>query len=372
MYRKQIALITLILGVMFVLSVTSTQVITLQKCESYVSIKDNKAYEKLILTYIVPYSIDYNGTKGVWYNDSIGVYGNPLNIKVIDSKRNLTYTIKKDNESDETRINYEFGSVLMEGDRYTIIITFDRDLEKPADNYAYILAYRWNNAPLHLNVLLRFSEKYEYYSSLPTNLPDAIFFDEDYLMLHWIDYSTPRFLTRVTFGVLDELMNVSPIENNKTIHTLENKTENKRNISGVGILEENITDKEKHDLEDVGFIDRNLLLIIGIFILIIFAIFFVKKIKKRRDEMEKEKAEREAHSFAARKLEETLTPIELSIVEELRIENNLTQTELCRRTGIAKSTMSRTLDRLERKEIIERIGEGMSKRVRLVNWMMSE
>jgi len=331
----------LMLGV----SVTPAQMVTLQKCESYISVEDNKAYEKLILTYIVPYSVDSNDTVGIWYNGSIGVHSNPTNIEIFDSERNLTYAIKKDNGSDETLINYKFGSMLMEGDKYTVTITFDRNLEKPADNYAYILAYRWNNTPLHLNVLLKLSGGYEYYNSLKQ--PDAIFPDEDNLVLQWADYASSRFLTRVTFG-------------EREIVPIESKT-NETAYDGSGAVEptnDNIEEPENDDWKKYAVIPL-------ILIVIILFIFIHLRIKKSKQEKKKE-----IHDFAAKKIESALSEAEFAIVSELRAENDLTQAELCRRTQIPKSTMSRTLDKLEDKGIVKRMGYGMSNRVRLMKWMV--
>jgi len=348
MHCKSIALITLITSMAFVVSVTSAQMVTLQKCDSYVSIKDNNVYEKLQLTYIVPYAIDSDDTRGIWYNDSVGVHSNPTNIEIVDSERNLTYTLKKDNGSDETIINYKFGSMLMGGDKYTVTVTFDRDLEKPADNYAYILAYRWNNTPLHLNVLLKLSGGYEYYNSLKQ--PDAIFPDEDNLVLQWADYASSRFLTRVTFG-------------EREIIPPENET-NETAYDGSGAVEptnyniEYIEEPKNDDWKKYAFIPI-------VLIVIILSVFIHLRIKKSKQEKKKE-----IHDFAAEKIESILSEAEFAIVSELRAENDLTQAELCRRTQIPKSTMSRTLDKLEDKGILKRMGYGMSNRVRLMKWMV--
>ena len=61
----------------------------------------------------------------------------------------------------------------------------------------------------------------------------------------------------------------------------------------------------------------------------------------------------------------SLRDSERRIVECLHKHGEMTQMELAAKTGIPKSTLSRTLRSLEDREIIERYSNGMSKIVRL-------
>lgn len=57
---------------------------------------------------------------------------------------------------------------------------------------------------------------------------------------------------------------------------------------------------------------------------------------------------------------------EQKIVDALK-EGEMTQTELMARTGMAKSTLSRTLKDLEERGVVIRYDSGMSKIVKLAN-----
>ena len=329
-HKKSITLITLIV-LSVVLAGNADAEVILQKSESYITLED-AAYEKIILTYSASYtSGSENGSVYENFN-YIKVSGKPSNISVFDSKGELEFITWYENENGDniTKIKFNFRSKLNEGDYYTVTIRFSKELEAPADNLAYETDYEWDSPPLHLNVVSRLSGKYELYNSL--NDPVSIFSDNDYLIMRWVGYSTPRFINRLSFGEKEE---TGPIEPDEPIEPIQN--------------EENNNSQFKYYL---------LAAVITIIIISIFVLFFVRK-----------KLHKKSDNLAARKVEKTLTPAETAIVEELRIENNLTQVELCKKTGIARSTMSRTIAKLESRGIVEKIEDGMSTRVKLVGWM---
>lgn len=66
------------------------------------------------------------------------------------------------------------------------------------------------------------------------------------------------------------------------------------------------------------------------------------------------------------KITNLLRDKEQKIVDALK-EGEMTQTELMARTGMAKSTLSRTLKDLEEREVVIRYDSGMSKIVKLTN-----
>ena len=63
-----------------------------------------------------------------------------------------------------------------------------------------------------------------------------------------------------------------------------------------------------------------------------------------------------------------LTEQERKVVNDLIKKDNLAQRELCNLTTIPKATMSRIMQRLERKGVVIRKGRGASKRVLLTRW----
>jgi len=387
-YNFRIALLLCALCAFCPTVAVCAQEIVIQKCDSYITLSD-KAYERIVMEYMVPYPVSQNGTHiyEINYNDSIKIPGVIQNVHISDSVKNLTYISSYDNESDETLLEYASNSVLRSGDRYKVTVEFDREVEKPADNYAYLIGYRWKDIVLHLNVFVKMNENYKFYNSLKA--PNSIFSDESDLILHWVDYSSQRFMTRLTFGAQNKTPAGDDNETNEKDITGEfngnsshgNKTTGKNtggdNECDYNFFYDNITVKDMKSNEEGDSDSReNYISYIILIFLLFFAVIVVFLVRRKftQDEESIKKEEHEAgerkHEFAKSKVEETLTPVEIAIVDELRIENDLTQIELCRRTGIAKSTMSRTIDRLEKKGIAVRMEEGMSKKVRLVKWMV--
>lgn len=303
----------------------------LVKSDSYVSIGENLAREKVILGYVVSQSPENIP------QDNLRIRGAVSSVSVYDSEGGLSFSVDY-LENGWSLIGYSLrDTTLKAGDRSEVTIEFTKTVENLGGNRVYKIQYRWSMPPTSYQVIAKLPKG----SSLKSTSenPSEFYRKNGSQYMRYSGYMMSSFQTHIVF---------------------------------TPPLEEQVPEGEQVPGEWQQVEEKMLLPYVVLAIAAVVCVFALWAIRRTRAVKPPMKVPRRVPEAMPRpdveKILRMLHENERKVVEELIREDNLTQATLCGRTGIPKSTMSRILAGLEHKGVVRRVGYGMSKKVMLTEW----
>ena len=312
----------LIFGLLAVLlavpSASAVGSLSLNEAIVLIDISEDYGQEQITLHYVV---------LGDWDNapqDSITVPGTLSEVTVYDNAGVLDYTVENLDDG-FTSVSFSFRSADISG-AVMITVEFLKLTEYTSEATSYSIGYQWGSVPINYNVTAILPVEYTLYGYPADSL---IMEDiEGDLRMRWSGSSTAEFQSAVNFMGESELP-TAPSTSSVDESAIYFSMFASAGITGVAVF---------------LFMRMKPSMVAG---------------SGKREEIAGKDAER---------IIKMLTAHERKVIIELMKEDNLTQRAICDRTEIPKATMSRVLQRLERKGIVRREGFGASKRVLLTNW----
>jgi uncharacterized membrane protein len=296
--------------------------------DSSVEISENYGREEVTLEYTIL-------QPGENLGDYIDIKGEISNVNVRDPEGMLEHSTETV-ENDFSRVTFSFREGLGTGDRTTVIVSFKKGVKSADDENAYTIGYKLTRIPHTFRVILRLHSRYSLLST--SENASEIYLSDNFLHVKWFRVLENSFETEVRFKQV-----YSP------------PTENQRETPAAALPTRG---QETHT-----FIQ--LIAVAAVLVLIGAIIAITRPPKPPAPEMPRLK---KMPKREVRKVMRLLTNPEKKVVAQLLKRDNLTQKTLCQKTGIPKATMFRTLQRLENKGIVKRVGFGAGKRVLLTRW----
>ncbi len=312
-------LIFSLLAVLIVVPPSSAEgSLSLNEAIVLIDISEDYGQEQITLHYVV---------LGDWDNapqDSITVPGILSEVTVYDNAGVLDYTVEKLDDG-FTSVSFSFRSADISG-AVMITVEFIKLTENMPEATSYAIGYQWGAVPINYNVTAILPVEYTLYG-YPT---DSLITEdsEGNLRMRWSGSSTAEFQSSIRF------------------------------IGGSGLPATPSTNSV-----DESVVYFSMFASAGVTGVAVFLFMRMKPSIFTGSGKSKEILGRDAE-----RIFRMLTTHEQKVIAELMKEDNLTQRATCDRTGIPKATMSRVLQRLEKKGIVRREGIGASKRVILTNW----
>lgn len=299
---------------------------------SYISISENSGTEKIILNYVVSQNPENT------LQDNFRVRGTLSNVNVHDSSGELPSSV--DNMDNKwSLIKYTLRDSLNAGDRSKVTVEFTKLVENLDGNCTYRISYEWSTLPTSYQIITKLPKG----SSLTSvsKSPSELYTENESLYLRYSGVMTNAFQSHITF----------------TKPPSEEAPTGEKRPSGEGQQEKG---------------GRTLLpyaipAIVGVVTL--FVIWGIRRTREIKPPKKLEKPPKAMPRPDIKKILRTFHENERKVIETLIEKDNLTQSKLCSRTDIPKSTMSRILQGLEQKGVVRRTKHGMSKRVALTRWI---
>jgi len=293
------------------------------KSDSYVSIGENLARERVILEYAVSQSPENI------LRDNLRIRGAISSVSVYDSEGRLSFSVDY-LENGWSLVRYTLRDTLRAGDRTQVTIEFMKAVENIGGNRAYKIQYRWSTPPTSYQVIAKLPRGSSLIST--SENPSEFYTENESQYMRYSGVMMSSFQTYIVFKV-------PPSE-------------------GAQPPEEGPQAEE----------GQTPLLYVVLAIAAVASLISVWAIRRTRAIKPPKAPERAPEVMPRVDIEKILGMLhenERKIIEELIKEDGLTQATLCGRTGIPKATMSRVLQRLEGKGLVRRVGYGMSKKVML-------
>lgn len=324
-----------ILGVLILLLITpitgAQESLLLSESNSYVLISENSASEKIILKYVIPQNSENT------LQDNLRVRGTLSNVNVYDSEGGLSFSVENI-ENEWSLISFTLRESLSGGDRSNVTAEFTIAVENTGGNRVCRIGYEWSILPTSYQIVAKLPKE----SSLKSTSedPSETYTENESLWMRYSGVMTDSFQTHVVFAM------PSPEE-------------------------EPSTEGEQPSEEKQGGEGSTLPLYVVLSVIAVITLLIIWTIRRRviRPPKEVERGPEAVPRPSAENILGMLHKNERKVVEALIQEDNLTQTELCGKTGTPKATMSRILQGLEQKEVVRRVEHGMSKRVILAEWI---
>ena len=291
------------------------------KSDSYVSIGENLARERVILEYAVSQSPENI------LRDNLRIRGAISSVSVYDLEGRLSFSVDY-LENGWSLVRYTLRDTLRAGDRTQVTIEFMKAVENIGGNRAYKIQYRWSTPPTSYQVIVKLPKG----SSLTSTSenPSEFYTENESQYMRYSGVMMSSFQTYIVFTAPPPEEALPPAEEQR--------------------------------------VDQPLLLYVVLAIAAVASLISVWAIRKTRVVKPPKAPERAPEVMPRVDIEKILGMLhenERKIIEELIKEDGLTQAILCGRTGIPKAIMSRVLQGLEGKGLVRRVGYGMSKKVML-------
>jgi len=327
--RRLLAILGLLTILALIPATSAQESLLLVESDSYVSIDENSAQEKIVLEYVVP-----QNPENV-LQDNFRVHGELSGVNVYDAEGELSSSVENV-ENGWSLIAYALRETLSPGDRNDVTVEFTKAVENVGGNRVYGIRYKWSIPPTSYQIIAKLPRG----SSLidtSENTSD-IYTENDSIYIRYSGVQRNSFQTYLVFS--------SP-----------------PSTSGPP------ADGEPEAAED--WTPFSYVIILAAIVLAIpLTIFALRKIRPIKPPTKApEKVPRAVPRPDIEKIIRMLNENERKVVKTLIQEDNLTQAELCGRAGIPKSTISRVLAGLEHKGVVRRVQYGMSKKVMLSRWM---
>jgi len=324
--RRFLAILGLLAILALIPATRAQESLLLVESNSYVSIGENSAHEKVVLRYVVPQNPE-NALQ-----DNFRVYGTLSGVNVYDSGGELHSSVE-DIENGWSLITYSLRGTLRAGDRSDVTVEFTKAVENIGGNRVYAVRYKWSMTPTSYQVIVKLPKG----SSLigTSENTSELYVENDSMYMRYSGVLRNSFQTYVVFKS-------QPSEGQ-------------------------LPGGEPQAGEDQMLLYAILIVAVAAVPLVIFVFRKTRAIKPPV------KVPRRVPKVVPRvdvkKILRMLHGNERGVVKTLIQKDNLTQTELCGRTGIPRATMSRILQGLENKGVVRRVEHGMSKKVMLAGWV---
>jgi uncharacterized membrane protein len=301
--------------------------------EACAEISDDHALENVTLEYTLLQS-------GENMNGYVDIKGTISEVSVYDSVGALQNSVET--VDGFSRVTFSFRSTLVTGDKSTVTVGFTKNITVGENDNSYAVGYRWPQTPLTYKIIVKLPEGYSFLST--SENASEIYFSDNILHVKWFKVLENSFSSDVTFKKV-----YASSDENSEVGLPTSPPESSETSSYVYIIAASVA------------------IVLAATVVIRFHFMRTRHRGATKPEAQAVKPEKSSNGQID-KVMKLLTTSEREVVTRLLKQDNVTQKSLCEKTSIPKATMSRTLQRLQAKEVIKVNGSGASKRVLLTRW----